>query len=59
MTKKQFHTYRFSANTQVKIDGDWYYVKSVTFHLEILEVGDEWLEVSYGEITDIREKVSE
>lgn len=56
MKKTQFETYRFSINTQMKLNDTWYNVTEVNF-------GDGYIGVDSGyylkceEYEDVREKV--
>lgn len=38
MTKKEFDTYRFSINTCVKVEGDWYKIIEIDFESRIISV---------------------
>lgn len=54
MTQEQFDNYRFSVNTQVKNEGNWYKVTEVNFGEGYIGV-DSGYYLPIRDYTDIRE----
>ncbi len=55
MTLKEFYNYRFSIDTEVNIQGEWFKLKEIDFmHARVMVVGQIGVNYHCTEIEDIR-----